>query len=74
MKASNFYEVAGQEGAVWGGTSALQAVEWYRRGLDHKIFVSVWDEQDEENPVLITDKVEVTNLVMATIYDEKERA
>lgn len=74
MKLTNFYEVTDETGALWGGISALQAIEWYRRGLDHKIYVSVWDEQDEEEPRLITDKIDVTNLVMATIMNERERA
>lgn len=76
MKPINFYEVTEEDGknALWGGISALQAIEWYRRGLDHKIYVSVWDEEDIEEPRLITDKIDVTNLVMATIMNERERA
>jgi hypothetical protein len=34
----------------------------------------VWNEQDIENPVLVTDKIEVTALVLATLVSEKERA
>ena len=72
MKLTNFWEVTDHKSnAVWGGVSALQAVEWFRRGLDYKVFVSVWNE--EEDAVLVTDKIEVTNLVMATIMDERER-
>mgnify|MGYP003333431595 FL=1 len=72
MKLTNFWEVTDHKSnAVWGGASALQAVEWFRRGLDYKVFVSVWNE--EEDAVLVTDKIEVTNLVMATIMDERER-
>jgi hypothetical protein len=74
MRLTNFYEVKDSQSTVWGGNSALQAVEWYRRGLDHRLYVSVWDEQDQDNPVMVTDKIEVTSLVMATLYDEKERA
>lgn len=70
----NFYEILSNKGDVeWGGVSAHEAVEWYRRGLDSAIFVSVWDESDPEEPRLITDKIEVTNLVLASIMDERER-
>ena len=76
MKPTNFYEVTEKDGwnAVWGGASALQAVEWLGRGLDYRLYVSVWDEEDEEEPRLLIDKIEVTNLIHATIMLEKERA
>lgn len=70
-----FYEVMDRKGDIaWGGASASEAVEWFRRGLDNSIFVSVWDEQDIEEPVLVTDKIEVTSLVLATITSEREKA
>jgi hypothetical protein len=74
VKLINFYEVMDRKGDIQTGTaSASEAVEWFRRGLDNAIFVSVWDEQDIEEPVLVTDKIEVTALVLATITSEKER-
>jgi hypothetical protein len=73
MKLMNFYEVSDRDGAIWGGVSSLQAVEWYRRGLDYKVYVSVWDEEDIEEPRLVTDKIDVTNLISAAIMDERER-
>ena len=74
MKLTNFYEVMDRKGDIaWGGASASEAIEWFRRGLDNSIFVSVWNEEDIEEPVLVTDKIEVTNLVLATILDERER-
>jgi hypothetical protein len=74
MKLTNFYEVMDRKGDVaWGGASVTEAVEWFRRGLDNSIFVSVWDEKDDD-AVLITDKIEVTALVLATITGERERA
>lgn len=70
-----FYEVMDRKGDVaWGGASVTEAVEWFRRGLDNAIFVSVWSEDDPENPVLVTDKIEVTALVLATITSERGRA
>lgn len=75
MKLVNFYEVMNAHGDIaWGGASASEAVEWYRRSLDCSIFVSVWNEEDIEEPVLVTDKIEVTALVLAAITSEKERA
>ena len=74
MKLTNFYEVMDRKGDIaWGGASASDAVEWFRRGLDNSIFVSVWNEQDIENPMLVTDKIEVTALVLATITSERSR-
>ena len=74
MKLTNFYEVADRKGEIaWGGASAIDAIEWFRRGLDNSIFVSVWNEEDIEEPVLVTDKIEVTALVLATITSERER-
>lgn len=75
MKLTNFYEVMDRKGDIaWGGASPSEAVEWFRRGLDNAIFVSVWNEEDIEEPVLVTDKIEVTNLVLATITSEREKA
>jgi hypothetical protein len=59
---------------AWGGASASEAVEWFRRGLNNSIFVSVWNEDDPEEPRLVTDKIEVTALVLATITSEREKA
>ena len=75
MKLTNFYEVMDNKGDItWGGASASEAVEWFRRSLDCSIFVSVWNEEDIEEPVLVTDKIEVTSLVLATITSERARA
>ena len=68
---SNFYEVTDhRNSALWGGASALQAVEWFRRGLDYKVYVSVWQES-ENDAVLVTDKIEVTALVLATLTEAR---
>jgi hypothetical protein len=74
VKLTNFYEVMDRKGDIaWGGANGSEAVEWFRRGLDNSIFVSVWNEEDIEEPVLVTDKIEVTTLVLATITSERER-
>lgn len=75
MKLINFYEVMDRKGDIQTGTaSASEAIEWYRRSLDCSIFVSVWNEEDIEEPVLVTDKIEVSALVLSAISSEKERA
>ena len=74
MKLTNFYEVMDRKGDIaWGGSAASEAITWFRKGLDSSIFVSVWDESNGEDPVLVTDKIEVTALVLATITSERER-
>ena len=68
MKLVNFYEVMDKKGDIaWGGASASEAIEWFRRGLDNSIFVSVWDESNGEDPVLVTDKIDITNVVLASL-------
>ena len=75
MKLINFYEVMDRKGDIaWGGASASEAVAWFRRGLDNSIFVSVWNEEDVEDLKLVTDKIDVTALVLATITSEREKA
>ena len=67
-----FYEVMDRKGdVVWGGASPSDAVVWFRRGLDNAIFVSVWDETSEDDFKLITDKIEVTALVLAVMSGER---
>jgi hypothetical protein len=74
VKLTNFYEVADRKGdTAWGGASESEAVEWFRRGLDSSIFVSVWDEEDIEEPKLVTDKIDITNAVMAALMSEVGR-
>ena len=74
MNLINFYEVMDRRGDVsWGGSSAQDAVAWLRRGLDNSIFVSVWDESDPEEPTLVTDKIDVTGLLLAALASERGR-
>jgi hypothetical protein len=75
MKLTNFYEVMDSKGDIaWGGASASEAVKWFRRSLDSSVFVSVWDEEDPEEPRLVTDKIQVTHLILVTIVSEREKA
>jgi hypothetical protein len=73
MTLVNFYEVCDKQGnAVWGGVSTLQAVEWLAREADYRLYVSVWSEDDPEEPVLITDKINITDVVLATRLNERD--
>ncbi len=74
MKLTNFYEVQDRKGEIaWGGASESDAIAWLRRGLDNSICVSVWNEEDIEEPKLVVDKIDITALVLATILSERER-
>ena len=73
MKLINFYEVSDITGAIWGGADASEAVKWLRLGLDRRLEVSVWDEQDPEEPRLVTDKIDITDAVFSAILGEMER-
>ena len=67
-----FYEVLDHKGGVeWGGVSESEALTWFRKGLDRKIYVSVWDESNELDFKLITDKIDVTKLVLTTLTEAK---
>ena len=71
MKLINFYEVADRKGdTAWGGASASDAIAWFRRGLDNSIYVSVWNEEDIEEPKLVIDKIDITKIILATIVGE----
>ena len=74
MKLMKFYEVMDGKGDIaWGGSSSADAIEWFRRGVNSAIFVSVWNEEDIEEPVLVIDKIEVSSLIRYAIANEKER-
>ena len=72
MKPIRFYEVANSKDEIeWGGASEREAVEWFRRGLDRKIYVSVWDESNELDFKLITDKIDITKVILATLTEAR---
>ena len=73
-KFVNFFEVMSNKGdVVWGGASAITAIEWFRKSFDNSLFVSVWNEADPDNPVLVSDKIDITNLLLATVVSERDR-
>lgn len=69
-KEINFYEVYDNKMNVeWGGASESEAIAWFRRGLDKSIFVTVWDEKDPEEPVLVSDRIDITRIILAALLD-----
>lgn len=74
MKTQAFYEVFDNKMEVeFGSASAREAIDWFRRGLDRTITLSIWDEQDPEDFKLVTDRIDITKAVLEAIMSEKER-
>lgn len=72
MKLVRFYEVCDHKGdALWGGTSELEALKWFRKSFNEQIYVSIWDEGDPEEPRLVVDKIDVTRLILTTLADAR---
>ena len=73
-KHISLYEISDSNNiAIWGGEDPTSALNWYRNSPpDSKIYVSGW-LADEEDAKLISEPVEITPLVLATIADCMER-
>jgi hypothetical protein len=73
-KHISLYEISdSQDIAIWGGEDPVSALGWYRSApTDSKIWVSGW-LADEEDAKLISEPVEITPIVLATIADCMER-
>lgn len=73
-KYISLYEICDEENiAIWGGENASEALKWYRNSPpDSKIFVSEW-LADEEDARVVSNPIEITPLVLATIADCMER-
>jgi len=68
MKLTQFYEVMDSESdIVWGGESAYEAVEWFKRTPDAKVQVSVWNTESEDDYRLVDHPIEVSALIRATM-------
>lgn len=74
MKAVAFYEVTDHKGDVeFGDASPAKAIEWWKRGPQRSIYLSIWDEEDAEDFKLITDRIDITPSVAAAIAGERGR-
>ena len=73
-KHISLYEISdSQDIAIWGGEDPTSALTWYRSApTGSKIWVSGW-LADEEDAKLISEPVEITPIVLATIADCMER-
>lgn len=74
MKSSNFYEVKDANEVVWGGESALEAFEFFRRTRNATLWVSVWAETgDELDFRLVTEPIDITSITLSAIASTLER-
>lgn len=73
-KHISLYEISdSQDIAIWGGEDPVSALAWYRSApTGSKIYVSGW-LADEEDARLISEPIEITSIVLATIADCMER-
>lgn len=73
-KHISLYEISDSNNiAIWGGEDPTSALAWYRSApADSKIYVSGW-LADDEDARLISEPVEITPIVLATIADCMER-
>lgn len=74
LKHIIFYEISEPNNiAVWGGESAIEALKWYRNSPSgSKIWVSEWIT-DDEDAKRMSEQIEITDIVLATIADCMER-
>lgn len=74
MKHNNFYEVKDGSEVVWGGESALEAFEFFRRTRNATVWVSVWAETgDELDYRLVIEPIDITSIVLSAIASTLER-
>lgn len=66
MNPQTFYEVKQKGESVWGGASAYTAVQWFRKTRDAELFVSVWNEEEEDYHLLI-EPINISPVVLATL-------
>jgi len=52
----------------------VTAIKWFRDSINCSLFVSVWNEEDIEEPKMVVDKIDISNIVLATILSEREKA
>lgn len=74
MKPTNYYESMDAHGDIEYGTSdAAAIIDWYRRYPERTVYVSVWNEESEEDFRLLNDRVDITPIIMAASLRERER-
>ena len=66
MRTHLFYEVRDFSGSIWGGESAYTAIQWFRKTRDADLFVSVWNEEEEDYRLLI-EPINISPVVLATL-------
>lgn len=67
MSGRNFYTVRDSKGeAIYGGESAREAVDFFRRNISARLTVSVW-EGEGEDIYLTIESIDITPIVLNTI-------
>lgn len=65
MPTHLFYEVKNQEGAIWGGEDAQEAIRFWQKHPRSRIWVSEW-EGEGENLYQTTKAINITLINLAT--------
>jgi hypothetical protein len=67
MSGKNFYTVRDSKGeAIYGGESAREAVDFFRRNISARISASVWEGEGEDIHLTI-ESIDITPIVLHTI-------
>ena len=67
MSGRNFYTVRDSKGeAIYGGESARDAVDFFRRNISARLSVSVWEGEGEDLYQTV-EPVDITTVVLHTI-------
>jgi hypothetical protein len=67
MSGKNFYTVRDSKGeAIYGGESAREAVDFFRRNISARLAVSVWEGEGEDLYQTV-EPIDITPIVLHTI-------
>lgn len=74
MRSHIFYEVRDNSGAIWGGESANECIEFYRRNdsINATIWASEW-EGEGEDLYQVAKAIDITTIVLATMLASLQR-
>lgn len=75
MRSHIFYEVRDGSGAIWGGESANECIEFYRRNdsINATIWASEWEGGEGVELYQTSKAIDVTTIVLATMLASLQR-